>query len=389
MNEVTQDVLKQLGDTFAPKSLTEEITALKTSLEKSATADDLQKLENILKTQGDKINELATPQTPQAEKSLHEQVEGIITENKDGYNDFINKVRPFKFDLALKTPGTMTIGGNITGSTTLLPTPQMLPGYNPYLWNPATFLDYANLGSTNSARISYVDEVDPAGTPVATAEGIAKPKIDVDLQVGVSDAVKIPATLKVSTEMLQDVSFVSTLITRNLVDRVRLASSLNIYNAIAGTSGIQTAVHSSLAGMGGAAANIWQLVIAANITLNKVNQVCTHIFLNPTDYARLLLLKSDDERGIVITATQASVNGIIIVPTNSINVDTYLAANYSKLQAYTYKTLSVEQGWENDDFTKNLRTFLAEWRFHRFIQPNDANAFLLGSVSTDLTTLSI
>lgn len=394
MNEVTKEVLKELGENFAPKSLTEEITALKQAQESlkevnAMSSEELQKLENILKAQGEKINELSTKEVPSQDKSMFDQVVDAISKDKAGYSAFMNKERPFRYELALKTPATMTISGNITGAANTLPVPQLQPGYNPYLWNPATFLDYANLGTTNSARISFVDEVSPAGTPTSKTEGQAKELIDVDLLTTISDAVKIPAIMKVTDEMLEDVNFIGTLITRNLVDRVRLASSTNIYNAIAGTSGILTAVDSSLAGLGGTLANIWQLVTAASITLNKVNQVCTHVFLNPTDYARLLLLKGDADRGIVITPTQTTVNGIIIVPTNSINVDTYLAANYSKLNVFTYKSLTVEQGWENDDFTKNLRTFRGEWRFHRYIQPNDANAFLLGGVTTDLTTLTV
>ena len=45
-------------------------------------------------------------------------------------------------------------------------------------------------------------------------------------------------------------------------------------------------------------------------------------------------------------------------------------------------------GWENDDFTKNLRTFVGECRYHYYIKANDKTAFLYGTITTDLTTLT-
>ena len=46
-------------------------------------------------------------------------------------------------------------------------------------------------------------------------------------------------------------------------------------------------------------------------------------------------------------------------------------------------------GWENDDFTKNLRTFVGETRVHYFIKDNDKSAFLYGDITDDLTTLTV
>lgn len=382
MQEATKGLASQ-------EAVTRSIEEAKTEL-KNASAEALKKLEDILAEQGNIINQLKeTPKQPVAAKSIADQFGDFVKDNADTYAGFKDGNRRAKLSLKV---GTMTIGGNVTGSTDLLPTPVMIPGYNKYRWNPATFWDYAQVRSTNSARIAYVDEVNPDGTPATVTEGSAKLGIDKDDLVAYSSAVKIAASLKISTEMLDDIPFMGEQVNNNLVDRVRLAVSGNIYTYITGLSGILTAVDASLAGtagpVAGTAANLWQLIVAAGVTINKSNHVCTHVFVNPTDYAKLLMLKGDDQAPVIVSATSAMVNGIMVVSSNAVTVDKYIACDMSKLNVYEYQGLSVEMGWENDDFTKNLRTFIGETRVHYFIRNNDKPAFLYGDITDDLTTLA-
>ena len=390
MSEITKQVLDELQGTFATKKDVEtQLEAYKAELSKTASSDDIAKLENILVEQGNRINDLATPtEVPASDKSFYEQTVSAIEANKEGFEGFKNKSKPFTFDLVSKVAGDMTIGTNVIGTTALLPTPQLMPGYNPYRWNPATFLDYATLGTTNSARIAWVDEVNPDGTPAVVAEATQKPQIDKDDYVSVSDAVKIAAIMTISDEMLSDIPFMATQINNNLVNRVRLQTSANLYTYIDSVNGL-TAVSNTMADFGGAAANMWQLVVAAQQTIALSNHTCTHVFLNPTDYARLLLIKGDAQYPIIVEAGTMTINGVIIVSSNSMPAGTYMACDYSKLNTLIYKNLSVEMGWNGEDFSYNRRTFRGEWRLHRYIMRNDYNAFLIGSISADLLTLTV
>lgn len=387
MSEVTKEVLDGLQNTFSTKAeVQNHIEGLKSQL--NASADQMQKLENILVEQGNQLNEVKSAGQVENAKNMNftEQFEAIMKENVEGVSDFRNKKAPFTFQL--KSAGTMTIAGNVTGETGLLPYPQLVPGYNPYRWNPATYLDYALIGNATSARIAYVDEVSPDGAATAVTEGNPKPLIDKDDKVAVSNAVKIAATINISDEMLDDIPFMGTQVNTRLIGEVRRVSSSNIYTYIDSVNAL-TSVDAQLAGFGGATANIWQLVVAAKQTLALQNHTCTHIFLNPVDYARLLMLKSDEQAPVIVSAGETIVHGVIVVSSNAQAVDTYLAADYSKLNVLAYKNLTVEMGWNGDDFKNNMRTFRAEWRFHRYIMENDKNAFLIGGVSADLTTLSI
>ena len=42
----------------------------------------------------------------------------------------------------------------------------------------------------------------------------------------------------------------------------------------------------------------------------------------------------------------------------------------------------IEIGLDGNDFTKNMRTILAEWRGQLFIQENDQTAFVTGTFAT-------
>jgi hypothetical protein len=49
--------------------------------------------------------------------------------------------------------------------------------------------------------------------------------------------------------------------------------------------------------------------------------------------------------------------------------------------------IDVQVGLENDDFTKNLVTVLAEWRGLALVKTNERSAFVAGVFATDKAAL--
>ena len=373
MQEATKGFVKQDAiDTVKAEIQASQETAIKS-------------LEDVLAEQGNIINDLKESKVKaMPTKSIKEEI-AEISKTQD-FANFKKKSSMFQFEL--KAAAQMTIGTNITGETGLLPTPTMWAGYNPYNWNPATFWDYANKRTTDSPVISWCEEVSPDGTPATVAEAGAKGKIDWDILVEKSSAIKLASNIKISDEMLDDINFIGGEISDNLINRVRLATSGNIYAYIVANAGL-TAISSTMADMGGSAPTMWQLVVACQQTLVKSNQLCTHIFLNPTDYARLLLTKGDSNIMIHINATSTNVNGVIVVSANEVPLDKFVACNLNKLNVFVYKPMTVEMGWVDADFTNNMKTFVGEHRVHYFIRNNDKTAFLYGDVTDALTTLTV
>lgn len=412
MEQLTPElVIAQLKDEFKAqtkgfaldKETKDEIKELKTEFQnemksmKDATETEMQasikKLEDLIATQGDIINNFkaAKPEVT-ANSPIYDQVKEIFEKNQEGLQKFISKSAPFS--MQLKAAGTMTVGVNVTGSTTLLPTPVMTPGYNPARRNPTTFLDVKPIGRTGSARVAYVDQVSPDGTAATTSEGSAKPAIDADFKVSYSSAVKIAATTKISDEMLDDIDFMANAVSTELVSRVRLAASGNIYTYI--TSGMTpgyTEVNSVYTDVFALAkqATLFDIILAARATINAGNHVANTVFLNPLDAAQLGWVKTSTAE-----YTQPQMNGMLglelvgltVIQSNAVAQGKYLVCDIDKLNILMYQDLMVEAGWENDDFTKNLRTFRGEMRVHYYVKDNDKTAFLFGTIATSVAYMT-
>lgn len=398
-NLETKDVLKQIESTFKEMtkgfaldaeikaeiaSLKDEYKAIK---EDTTTPDALAKLESIMQEQGMVLTSLkAAKPTSEAATTIAEQAKDMFIANPEQYKSFVEKRAPFIMEF--KAAATMTTS-NIIGSTTLLPTPTMLAGYNPQRRVPATFIDEVQVGKTSSARISYVDQVNADGTAATTTEGSAKPPIDVDFDVSVSSAVKVAASTKISDEMLDDVDFVSQAIQDELLSRVKIAASANIYAYIVANAGLNEVAgftdYFTLARQ----ATIFDVLTAAKATVNAAGHNANTAFVSHFTYAYLWMQKSsvgEYTQPLLTTPNELFFNGMRIVPTNALGGlstanDKYVVCDINKLNVLMYKDLVVEAGWDSDDFTKNMRTFRGECRLHYFIKKNDFKAFLYGDLS--------
>jgi HK97 family phage major capsid protein len=250
------------------------------------------------------------------------------------------------------------------------------------------------VNSTNSARIAYVDQVSPDGTAATVAEGAGKPQIDVDYKVSYSSAVKVAAYTKISDEMLDDIDFMAQAVADELISRVRIAVSGNIYTYI--TSGMTpgyTEVDADFLDYFVLAkqATIWDVLTAAKATIEQGNHQANTVFVTPTIFATMNMVKNADAsytQPVLVTPTMMSFNGMNIYSSNAVADDKYIVCDINKLNVSIYKDLIVEAGWETADFINNLRTFRGEGRFHYYVKDNDKTAFLYGDLSTSVAYMT-
>lgn len=406
--ENTQEVLaqielkfKELTKGFALDAETKaEIKELKDEFKSLKTAKDSQdelnakyeKYNEILETQGLILQELKAAKPTSKEASVFDQVKEIFTTNVDGFNGFVNKQAPLT--MQLKAVGNMTIGGNVTGATTLLPTPEVIPGYSLVRRTPATFLDVVPVGTTNSARISYVDQDSPEGTAATVTEGSGKPQIDANYYVTTSSAVKVAAYTKISDEMLDDIDFMAQAVSDELISRVRIALNGNIYTYI--TSDMSpgyTEVSSSFLDYFALAkqASLWDVLTAAKATIQAGNHEPNTVFVNPIEFATLWMQKSSTgeyTQPILVTPSEMYFNGMRIIATTAVASDKYIVCDITKLNVKMYKDLIVEAGWETADFINNMRTFRGECRAHYYVRKTDLTAFLYADLSTSVAYMT-
>jgi len=320
-------------------------------------------------------------------------VEKALAEYAEDFKSSKEGKHAFKFDLNLKAAGDMTLSGNVSGGT--MPQAQRLEGVNDIA--ERTVVTYGLIPKLNTDRntIEWVYESGQDGTIDGTAEGAAKDQIDNDFVVTSVALVKRAAYFKVSTEMLDDVSFMAGWLRNKLIVRLFLDidnQCLNGNNAAPNLNGV---INQATAFAAGTFANtvdnandVDSLVVGVNqikIANQGVNNLT--IQMHPSDITALKLekLSTTDKRYVerlMMVAGSLSLDGVPIVENVNITAGDFLIADFSKATIVQKSSISVEVGLDGNDFTKNMRTILAEWRGQCFIQNNDTTAFVTGTFAT-------
>ena len=320
-------------------------------------------------------------------------VEKALAEYAEDFKSSKEGKHAFKFDLNLKVAADMTLSGNVSGGT--MPQAQRLEGVNDIA--ERTVVTYGLIPKLNTDRntIEWVYESGQDGTIDGTAEGAAKDQIDNDFVVTSVALVKRAAYFKVSTEMLDDVSFMAGWLRNKLIVRLFLDidnQCLNGNNAAPNLNGVITQATAFAAGTFANtvdnANDVDSLVVGVNqikIANQGVNNLT--IQMHPSDITALKLekLSATDKRYVerlMMVAGSLSLDGVPIVENVNITAGDFLIADFSKATIVQKSSISVEVGLDGNDFTKNMRTILAEWRGQCFIQNNDTTAFVTGTFAT-------
>jgi HK97 family phage major capsid protein len=296
-----------------------------------------------------------------------------------------------EFKFSLKVAGDMTLSGNVTGT---VPQAQRLDGVNDIAEREAKTYGLIPKLTTAGNTIEWVYETAQDGTIDGTAEGAAKDQIDNDFVVTSVALVKRAAYFKVSTEMLDDASFMGGWLRNKLIVRLFLDvdnQCLNGDNVAPNLNGIINQATAFAAGTFALtvdnANDVDSLVVAMNqIRLANHNGALT-IMMHPSDVAALKLTKlsSTDKRYVdrlLMAGSELSLDGVRIIENTNITAGDFLVGDFSKATIVQKSAISVEVGLDGNDFTKNMRTILAEWRGQLFVQNNDTTAFVTGTFAT-------
>jgi len=121
--------------------------------------------------------------------------------------------------------------------------------------------------------------------------------------------------------------------------------------------------------------------------------MATAIFMYPSDLTKLKFMKVDasDKRYVDALneiASNKTLDGIPIITTTMVTPGDYLIGNFDLALLVTKGGgVRIDIGLDSDDFTKNLRTILAEWRGLTIVKTNNRTAFIAGDFATDKAAL--
>jgi len=391
-NEFNEKTQTELNEAIEAKASKEDIISLEKSL-KDNQAEQMKALNSTLKEYGVAIKKLSTDEKAAKAgesvsifKSLEANKEGLVS-IKEG------NAKSIQF----KAAADMLISTNISGGN--VPVEQRIPGMNALASRQVRLLDIVSRGTAESNVISWVSQANKDGAAGGTDEGALKNQIDFDLVVSSETVVKRTAFIKVSDEMVDDISFMASEINNELMRELLKDVEAQVYegNGTApNLNGIRTVATAFAAGTFAGTVDNANLVDVLRVAINQVkiaNQdMPNFILLHPSDVTALKMIKvgSADDRYIdqlQMVAGQLSLDGVSIIESTLVTQDEYLVGAFNLATVYDKGSISIEVGLDGDDFTKNLRTVRAEWRGACVVKTNDRGSFIAGDITTDKAAL--
>lgn len=365
-----------------------ELNAIKSlELKSDELMKTIAKLEGRIEAQSEKGH--AEPEV-KAPKGLAGKLSKAYADNIKTIKDSVAKGQ--NFTLEVKAAGDMTIDNDYDGTYALT---TLDPEIDRIKRPTRRMLEIANVGTTASKFVVYIQQTQQASS-AWTAESVEKANGEIKWEEISSEVKKVAGFVKVSKEMLDDLAFVRSEINTVLMEQIEQAIDYSMINGAGGTdlNGIIGNVPTFAAGgFAGTiiGANIIDVIQVCKAQIQAANFQPTHVVMNPEDKAKFELTKtSTGEYTYPMFFTGAeNVAGLIVVASNNITAGTILVGDFSKLIVKVREAVNLTVGYENDDFTRNMVTIIAEARLVQYIRNNDVNAFVEADLATAIAALEV
>lgn len=380
LNETFQKVkddsmTKEAFDKFKEEELTKVNEALKS-------------IQDAAKTQGETINKLMSGKEG---RKGYRSIEQIVKDNaedlkkifKQGHGVIEVNLAEEAGISALKAVGVIGVSTSINAMDSP-PSSPYAPGIGGGSMNvfdirnnPNFIMNYVDMGRTNQYRLAWINEIAGEGAVAEVAEGAAKPQLDIDFKVEISEAKKIAGMIKITEEFESDLPQLETQVRRLLMEKTVRGFDDALYAAIiaAATGFTTTDLDDEID-----AANLWDAVgaLAAQVGVN--NYTPNMLGLNPITNFKIASTKNAD--ALYVAPPYATKLQNILTESNKVAVDKGLVGDLSQYKVDIYKDFTLKMGWNNDDFQRNQFSVVCEVRYHRYISDNRKKAIVYADLPT-------
>ena len=357
-----------------------------------------------LQTKGNDVAELKANIEEVAAKLLDLETKGVPSNTPENLGTLLaekaNELKAMKeksgasVQITLKVAGTMALSTNTTGQ---IPQAEREAGITRIVRRNPFILELVNVGTIMSNVWEWVEQKNADGGAAMTAEGAAKSQADFDLVVASANVKKVTAYIKVTKEMLDDVELMRSEIDQELTELINLKIDEQLLNGTGLTVNLTGITTNATAWAAGAFALAIPTPTNYDVLATAINQVRVNLFepiyivLHPTDVTRMKLSKGSDGHYVLPPFTSidgTNVEGIRVVANTGVDIDKFLVGDFTKSGVRFKEGLTINVGYENDDFTKNLVTILAEARLVQRVKSNHYGAFVYGDFSDAVTALT-
>ena len=287
--------------------------------------------------------------------------------------------------IELKAVGNMTFATNITGQ---IPVADREAGITRIVRRNPFLLSLIATSPIKSNLWEWVEQKNPEGEPAMTAEGVKKAQIDFDLVTADAKVRKVTAFIKVTKEMLDDIDGLQAEINQELTERIALVIDTQLLSGDNLGENLMGLEANATPFAVGTFADTIAEPNNADVLKVAVNQVMINefdpnvILMHPSDVTAMELEKASDGHYILPPFRNAEgtlISGVRVVANTGVTQDEFIVADITKYAARIKEGLTIDVGYENDDFTKNFVTILAESRLVARIKSNHYGAVVKGN----------
>lgn len=382
----------------------EDLTAIKEMVkeikEDNSKTEAIEKLTKSLEAQGEVIAKMETQGVPGNKKGEYIKfVEKNLTENKD-----ISSDRNYSATLTVKAAALMSTA-NVT--------PNVEDGYSPLFGNYVDMeighapkadpfilplITVKNQPGTES--IWYTDRVNEEGDAEFIAEGALKPLIDAEWATSKAPIKEVAERWKFTKRLMNHTSSIvsdfrehaNELIENKIDDGLVSGDGLTTNLAGIETLGTAFIVPTSLANYY-VEANIYDAInaIATAVRLNNFKGSMTAV-LNTVWKAQMQGIKKTDGEYIIppfVTQDGNNVGETRVVFTNRLDEAKIICGDLKKFNAVFSENVEYDEGYENDDFSKNLVSRKLEAFLGTYMKASDAGSIIVDDIATVLTAIAV
>ena len=247
---------------------------------------------------------------------------------------------------------------------------------------------FANVAPANGRAVLYAEV--QYGTEQAewVEEGALKPLMGGGVVQKSALAGKVALAAKLTEETLVDFPQLVAEVKAEIINRIGLAEEKAIlFGDEEGTiEGVTINVPGfSLTSLDVEKPNIYDAIVAGYTQIVSTSGMSYRpnlVMVNPLDYAAMQLTK--DVNGQYLRPFKSGdelIQGLEVVATTSIEQGNLVMGDFNYLNIRDIVELTVEFGWENDDFRKNLVTMIGEKRLVPYVKSQYKTAFLRDTIA--------
>lgn len=315
-------------------------------------------------------------------KSLRENASALKAMKESSSKEGVN--------FTVKAAGNMLISTNVV-SNAQIPQADRESGITRIQRRSPFILQLVQTGTINSNLWEWVQQVNADGDAAMTAEGAKKAQIDFDLALASAPVRKVTAFVKVSKEMLDDVDLIEAEINEELSEVLNLKIDAQLLSGDGTGQNLTGILENATAFAAGSFALSVDNANNSDVLRVAINQIIVNqfmpdfILMHPSDVTAMDLEKGTDGHYVLPPFRSSNgnvVKGLPVVENTGVTEGDFLVGDFTKSGVRFREGIVFDIGYENDDFTKNFVTILAEARLVHRVKSNHYGAFVTGTFST-------